>query len=560
MKFIQTLYFSKSVNPFKNSFGWAAPEYHLMGWALSCLQLLRLYKNVDLYCNSKVASLLKNELELPYSNIYVTHDDLNIVNEKLWALPKVFTYSLQDEPFLHVDGDVFLFKELPVSLLKGGLIAQNVEEATTFDYPLGLQKELMKYFTYFPNCVKKDFNSKSPIKSINAGILGGNNILFIKEYANMAFEYINRNSSHLSSINVDRFNLFYEQHLFFSLANEKGLLIEFLLEDIIMNNRYQHLGDFHEVPCKKSYLHLLGNLANSKKDEYTCRQMAAKLRQLYPEYYYKIISLCKKKFASLRVSFYSDTRFNTINDYIHFNKKAKEIYSNSSYANIPKTIDDISRTTFQTSEVNVLTLLKKQLDQMSSLNSITSEARKDFREFLKNIRQVLMLNKRISNVYLYGRDLESVNWFCELFGNDLNIPDKVISKCKEIKIIQSKFDWGGLVNKITRIGIEYYEVLELESGEFYNLVIPEIFVDGFSIQDLDEMEKIILDNLSQPLLIKDLFAKMHIYAEDDIITNHLDEYEHLIIVMLKQLVLKKAIKPFKKNNYLHKIAKLIPSL
>lgn len=121
-------------------------------------------------------------------------------------------------------------------------------------------------------------------------------------------------------------------------------------------------------------------------------------------------------------------------------------------------------------------------------------------------------------------------------------------KCNGIAIIKSVFDWGGLLNKIKRIGIEYYEALELEPGEFYNLVIPEIFADGFSIQDLDDMERNMLEHLSEPLLIKELFTTMHIYVEDDIIKKHLKEYEDLIIVMLKQLVLKKAIKPFKKRK------------
>ncbi len=326
MKFIQTLYFEKSINPFKQGFGWAAPEYHLMGWALSCLQIQQLYGYVDLYCNREAASLLKNEIGLPYSNVYVTHDDLNLVNEKLWAMPKVFTYSLQEEPFLHLDGDVFLFKALPASLLGSELIVQNIEMAT--DYYLSTQKELMKYFTYFPNCVRNDFNRTYPIKAVNAGILGGNNIGFIKEYADLAFKYINRNVQHLSSINADRFNVFFEQHLFYSLAKAKGLSIEFLIKDTIMDNQYQHLSDFHEVPWKKNYMHLLGQY---KKDEYTCRQMAAKLRQLYPEYYYRIISLCRHEFTPLSISFYTDKKFSTVSDYIKFNKKAKESFLNASY-------------------------------------------------------------------------------------------------------------------------------------------------------------------------------------------------------------------------------------
>ena len=59
------------------------------------------------------------------------------------------------------------------------------------------------------------------------------------------------------------------------------------------------------------------------------------------------------------------------------------------------------------------------------------------------------------------------------------------------------------------------------------------------------MEKIILDHLETPLTIKDLSKVMLDYVEEDIINNHLDEYQQLIIVMLKQLVQKKAIKPIK---------------
>ena len=98
MNFIQTLYISSSKHPFKHSFGWATPQYHLMGWALSYLQLNKLYGTVELYANSNAAKLLIDTLDLPYSKVHVTHDSLVLINENLWALPKTFTYSLQKEP------------------------------------------------------------------------------------------------------------------------------------------------------------------------------------------------------------------------------------------------------------------------------------------------------------------------------------------------------------------------------------------------------------------------------------------------------------------------------
>lgn len=47
MNFLQTLYINKTSNPFQNSFGWAAPEYHLMSWALSSLQLKKITSKLN---------------------------------------------------------------------------------------------------------------------------------------------------------------------------------------------------------------------------------------------------------------------------------------------------------------------------------------------------------------------------------------------------------------------------------------------------------------------------------------------------------------------------------
>lgn len=534
MKFIQTLYFNNSINPFKYSFGWAAPEYHLMGWALSCLQLNKIYGNIDMYCNSEAAYLLRNELGLPYRNYYITHNDLDIANEHLWALPKIHTYSLQDEPFLHFDGDVFLFDRLPSLLLNADLISQNIEEAT--DYYLQTQLELLKHFKHFPKCVRADFESVIPIKAVNAGILGGSNIDFIKEYTGLAFDYINRNKEYFPLINIERFNVFFEQHLFYSLAKEKGLPIEVLIKECISDNQYMHLGDFHEVPCKRNYLHLLGQY---KKDEHTCMLMAAKLRQLYPEYYYRIIMLFRTTRNPVSTSLYNNKKNSTVSDYINFAQKAKDNFSK-------KVTDEVNTEVIRTNTdgFESLVILRKIIENLNDYNDFSKiEIENDFDLFSENLLEVIRCNDRFNEEYIYGRDLSAVNWFCDLFGNDEEIENKIITKAIEITILKSDFDWSGLLNQHTRVGIKYYELLKLTSGEFNNLVIPEIFGDGFSLHDIDEMEKIILDNLTTPLLIKDLFTQLLAYVEGDIITNHLEEYRQLIILMIKQLVLKKAIMP-----------------
>ena len=130
MNFIQTFHIDSDKDPFRYPFGWAAPEYHMMGWALSCLQSYAIYGKVVLYANSQAARLLINTLQLPYTDVQITHDKLTLIHPDLWALPKIYTYSIQEQPFLHIDGDVFIFKPFDACLMEGELIAQNVEIET----------------------------------------------------------------------------------------------------------------------------------------------------------------------------------------------------------------------------------------------------------------------------------------------------------------------------------------------------------------------------------------------------------------------------------------------
>ncbi|MDR3653461.1 MAG: hypothetical protein P4L34_10910 [Paludibacter sp.] len=532
MNLIQTLYIDPSKRPFTDSFGWLKPEYHLMSWALSCLQLQKLYGNVELYANSTAAELLIDILELPYTTLHTNHDDLKLADTNLWALPKIYTYSLQDEPFLHIDGDVFIFNKFADSLLQSSLITQNIEVAT--DYYTITQKQLMENFTYFPPCVKADFYSNIPINAVNAGILGGNNISFIKQYTTEAFKYVNSNINHFQNINIDKFNVFFEQHLFYSLAKEQNIPINFLFNDIFEDRGYLYLGNFQEVPYERTYLHLLGHY---KRDKITCMQMAAKLRELYPEYYYKIIALCKKQNVTLFTSFYNDKNIDKKSEYQQLIDKATESFQND----IRIDNNECSKSKAEPD----LSLLKKIFDMyvVNSHEKLDLQYLKnDFDVFTQKLNTILKENALLSDYYLYGRDIAAAGWYAEIFINN-NFLNKIISRTEGLNIIESEYNWAGLINKHTRIGIQYYETLTLSQEHFFNLVIPEIIGNKFLLYDIDELEKKVLEHLSEPLSVKDLFTTMQQYFDDDVIQNHYDAFEDFIVKVIKQLVVKKAIKP-----------------
>ena len=147
MKFVQSCWSCGHKNLLTHNAGWYAPEYSLMAWALSCLQLKKYYKNVVLYVDTVSAKMLIDELKLPYSEIECSLDEFSFYHPQLWALPKIDTYSRQHAPFLHVDGDVFIWKPFDDYLLEAGLIAQNKESGD--EYYENIMQSLQRELTYF---------------------------------------------------------------------------------------------------------------------------------------------------------------------------------------------------------------------------------------------------------------------------------------------------------------------------------------------------------------------------------------------------------------------------
>lgn len=425
MKIVQTLYVDSEKDVLTDSFGWARPEFHLMSWALSCLQLKKIYGEVTLFANNNAREILIDVLQLPYSKIDTSLDDFVLPNKYLWALPKIFTYSKQKEPFLHIDGDVFIFDKFPKEFENADLATQNIELAT--EYYNSTQRELMANFDYFPSCVEKDFNTGVPIKAVNAGILGGNDVDFIKEYTDLAFEYINKNLYNMDKINVDRFNVFFEQHLFYVLAQEKQKTISFFIKEIFNDRGYKYLGNIYETP-HRNYIHLLGHL---KKDDFTCKQMAAKLRDLYPDYYYKIVSLFKKNNIPVFLPFYSYQSIDSKNDYSLLLTKSKAVYNGEC----------------QLQENNVRydkELIDKKLKDifLSFFDFNNSDIKEDYYLFVNTVFDFLKSNSKSADYY-YGRDIVSLNWHNDIFHNENELLAKKIVQTEGVEIIDSQFDWGG---------------------------------------------------------------------------------------------------------------------
>ena len=149
MNIIQSIWSCGKTNLQTHKAGWLSFEYNLMSVSLSCLQINKFYDNIILYSDDAYAKVLIDILKLPYSEVKSELDCLNEYDEKLWALPKIYTYSKQTKPFLHIDCDIFIWEKFKDEFMQKELLTQNIEIST--EYYENIMKNLEENLCFFPN-------------------------------------------------------------------------------------------------------------------------------------------------------------------------------------------------------------------------------------------------------------------------------------------------------------------------------------------------------------------------------------------------------------------------
>lgn len=283
IKIVQS-YWSKAYNRMYN-FGWAHRLVHYMSWALSCMQLRKFYRNVELVTDEEGYDLLIEKLKLPYSSVKVALDS-KLKPETVWTLGKFEAYRLQDRPFIHVDGDIYIWKRFPSRIEKAGLVAQNIER--NYPFNVNILNEMCRLSFKFP------FNpmKRGDMIEANMGITGGNDIGFIQKYHDCAQNFLKENLNKLSSLSKgeDSITTIMEQYLFYELAQIENKKIEYLIPEFPYSKMCL-LTMFHLLPSSVEYIHCLG--AN-KRTDISCDRVARLLLYHYPQTYNHILKLSKE--------------------------------------------------------------------------------------------------------------------------------------------------------------------------------------------------------------------------------------------------------------------------
>lgn len=496
-----------------------------MSWCLSSNLLAKFY-DVELYTDKVGYDLLIGKLKLPYSKVHLVMDDLNEYHNDLWALSKIYAYSLQKEPFLHIDGDVFIWEKFSDKLMQGNLISQNLEFAT--DYYEKIMVELEKELSYFPNEILLDRKKNNSIYAYNAGIFGGHNIDFYKNYTTKSFEFVDKNLNDLANINITNFNIFFEQYLFYCLAKEQK--VECYFNEVIEDNGYKGFGNFEDVPFDKTFLHLLGVF---KRDSSTCRKMSQKLLSEFPQDYINVLNLFNKKTTSLYSSIINkhslEVNINQINS-----ENFSEYFNENSLENeYSKTKEILVRyLNYDNEKLKTIFSSKKSIKLEVKLKN--NQELLNIFNYEKKVSKYLRTLKNASLKQLLVRDLELELKFKKLFSKKKDtIKEEFLIKKESIStIITSPL----LISDNHSLFDE-----DMLSNFFSRMIIPEIEIPYYNEIILDELEEIIIGELEETKTIRELLLSLEKYFDKEDLEGSKIEFNKLIYNKLKKLLYQKGI-------------------
>jgi hypothetical protein len=473
-------------NPLNILGGWPAPEYYWLSWALSCLQLNKIFGKVELITDSLGKEILVDILHLPFSKASIELDNiLNGYPNDVWALAKIHSYSIQEKPFIHFDGDFFLWQSVEEKILNAELLVQNKEMDLPF-YKMTLD-QINQHFKNIPDYFKTDHYNNEPIISINAGVIGGTNLDFFQQYRSTAFDFINSNIDKLSNVKTNNLNFVFEQLLFFCLAKKNKIPITSVSDKVVDDLIYGEYVNFSKIPN----IHFIHPVGGHKQNIEVCDNLSKKMRMEYPLFYESILDKVNSSGLSLFNKVYFSKSILVIN---------KNSVSNTSEGFI-RTIASIRyllsvNQTAKTSEIiNMTAQLEEQEIFQKIVHTLFLPERDE--QLLLEIYEIEKLRKQTyalvfkSDQQVASLCLEDAAQY-EKMQRELSIQNEGITQIKVIQnkslqviIVKNNWTYNDL-NKVEEI--VNYNFRNIERTDELMVFVPQIIrmeVDEFLLDTLD---------------------------------------------------------------------------
>ena len=274
---------------------WREPVHHLLAWGLSVRLARSHYSQTALITDTPGRELLVDRLGLEFTHVSTELDRLQDADPAFWALGKLVAYSLQDEPFVHLDADVFLWRPLPDRLMSAPVLAQHLDVFHSAEAigPGMIEDAFGRAGLSLPAEWEWARSVDGPwIREANCGILGGTNRGFLRHYADLAIDLV-LNPQHAAawaaipdrdglSTAIEQFFLFACMmfHRFNPASPYRGVNVRYL---------FPSAADAYggDQAARVGYTHLLGP---AKQNEYVTTRLAQRVRADDPDFYQRCLS------------------------------------------------------------------------------------------------------------------------------------------------------------------------------------------------------------------------------------------------------------------------------
>jgi len=291
--------------------GFTTLEDFLNAWTLSVHLALRYFDEVELVTDNYGKAMLVDCLNLPFTKVKNELDAVvpEHVKDLYWTFGKLWAYYLQEEPFIHIDYDVFLWNKLPDRILTAPMFGQNMEsDIWKLDIYRQGYKALCGHLKHKPDdwIVIYPYIHKHDI-AINVGIIGGNDIDFLHKYASTAIDMVTHRENKEAFDIIQRIdkitdgnvahgcNVVTEQYLYsrLCLANRRWNYMKFLLDQKDMFTGNEPHISVNRLCKEIGFTHLIG--LKSKQNPDTMQRLKYRIKKDYSYYWGKITEIVKNE-------------------------------------------------------------------------------------------------------------------------------------------------------------------------------------------------------------------------------------------------------------------------
>ncbi len=255
MKAIFSFWSKPYVRSLHKSFAGFPNEHYLrISFEMAILTARQHFSTIELITDTEGADLLINRLGLRFDSVDLSLNECEHIPSNVWAVGKLKAYSIQKEPFIHLDYDLFLLKKLPINFLSGQIVVQSKEIFPNYVFYYAGFDLLRSTHRNIP----VEFNADVDC-AYNAGILGGQNWAAIADYGTKALRLIMDNLGaikRLPDYRISEMNVIYEQAFIARYAAYHNIPVTTLVEDHFNNHEVEKVGLVHLLADAKNNVEL----------------------------------------------------------------------------------------------------------------------------------------------------------------------------------------------------------------------------------------------------------------------------------------------------------------